>query len=227
MGDLAVPRAEDGLAPDRRLTRAGLDVWEWGPEDGRTLLFVHGLGEAGPTSAEEAGPRWGGAGFRVVAPAEPGWFGSPLLDEEEYALSRLAARLLETVDEPPVWVGFSWGGMVGVHAPPERLRGLVLLDGGYFDTDKRPEDEVEERYRRARIGIRAEQPSTAWPRLAASGLPVLLLACDEERVPPQLEAFRRGVPRAEVEQLPGSLHNLLTSARDETIERVAAWAAAH
>ena len=225
MGDLGVPRAEDGLAPDRRLTRAGLDVWEWGPEDGRTLLFVHGLGDAGPTAAAEAGPRWAERGFRVVAPAAPGWFDSPLLPVEEYALPRLAARALETVDEPPVWVGFSWGGMIGVHAPPERLRALVLLDGGYFDTDKRPEDEVEERFRRARIGIRTAQSSAAWPRLAASGLPTLLLACDEERVPAQLERFRAAVPHAEVEQLPGSVHNLLTSRPDETIERVAAWAA--
>jgi pimeloyl-ACP methyl ester carboxylesterase len=135
--------------------------------------------------------------------------------------------VLELVDEPPVLVGFSWGGMIGVHAPPERLRALVLLDGGYFDTEKRPEDEVEERYRRARVGIRAAQPSTAWPRLAASGLPTLLLACDEERVPAQLELFRRAVPHAEIHRLPGAAHNLLTSAPDETVERVAAWAAAH
>jgi pimeloyl-ACP methyl ester carboxylesterase len=226
VGDLGVPRAEDGLAPDRRLTRAGLDVWEWGPEDGRTLLYVHGLGSAGPTSAEEAGPRWGAQGFRVVAPAAPGWFDSPLLPEEEYALSRLAARVLDTVDEPPVLVGFSWGGHIGVHAPPERLRGLVLLDGGYFDTEKRPEDELEERFRRARVGIRAEQPSTAWPRLAASGLPVLLLTRDDD-VPPRPEPFLAQVPQTELHVLPGADHHILRSVRDEAIELVATWAAGH
>jgi pimeloyl-ACP methyl ester carboxylesterase len=226
VGDLRVPRAEDGLAPDRRLTRSGLDVWEWGPEDGRALFYLHGLGPAGPTSAAVAGPRWGERGLRVVAPAAPGWFDSPLAPEDEYALSRLAARALETVDEPPILVGASWGGMIGVHAPPERLRALVLLDGGYWDTEKRPEDEVEERFRRARVGIRAEQPSLAWPRLAASGLPILLLARDDEE-PPRPDAFLAAVPQVELRVLPGAEHNVLRSVGDAAIELVGTWAAAH
>ena len=40
------------------------------------------------------------------------------------------------------FVGFSWGATVGVHlaaASPERVRALVLLDGGYRDPHDEPD----------------------------------------------------------------------------------------
>lgn len=121
----------------------GLDlvVREWGDEDGRPLVFWHGLNPFGALQLNEAGPAWAERGFRVLAPAAPGMGDSPALsDLEGYRPTRLAHLVIEIADAIGlgrfVYVGWSWGASIGVHLAarrPDRLVALVLLDAGHTD----------------------------------------------------------------------------------------------
>lgn len=122
---------------------AELVVREWGGPAGTPLLFWHGLGLWGALQLGEAGPAWAARGFRVLAPAAPGLGDSPPLGgPEDYRPSRLADLAVALADglalDRFAYVGFSWGGSIGVHLAtrhPERLTALALLDGGQGDVD--------------------------------------------------------------------------------------------
>jgi pimeloyl-ACP methyl ester carboxylesterase len=105
-----------------------------------------------------------------------------------------------------IWVGFSWGASIGIHAAVrhrDRFKALVLLDGGYFvpedDPDYDPSLDMD-----ARIAALAAEldPAESWdapvevmaaavkgsnddpapvvlPALEAAGLPVLLVAATQ------------------------------------------------
>ena len=141
MGDRRVPRAEDRLAPDRRL-----DLREWGARPARPLFFWPGLNTSAHAQLDEAGPVWAERyGFRVLAAHPPGW-GTPPLEPDDYRPSALARRILPTLDELEVervaYVGYSWGASIGCHLAalaPERLAALVLLDAGYTDFQDQPD----------------------------------------------------------------------------------------
>lgn len=149
MGNRGVPRAEDGLAPHRRLVDAAgaaLVVREWGEPDGRPLVFWHGLNAWGPLQLNEAGPAWAALGFRVIAPEAPGFAHSPSLAEPDaYRPTRLASLVTALAEALRVgrfaYVGWSWGATIGCHlavAHPERLSALVLLDAGFTDLQDHP-----------------------------------------------------------------------------------------
>ncbi|HUZ83911.1 MAG TPA: alpha/beta hydrolase, partial [Gaiellales bacterium] len=118
-------------------------VREWGPIDGPPLLFWHGLGSyTGLYVAEVAEALGRDHGLRVIAIDPPGVGRSPALPAEAYRppeLARLAAGLLEAMAiERCVFMGHSWGGLVGCHLAAEQpalVAALVLLDGGYEDSD--------------------------------------------------------------------------------------------
>ena len=137
MGDRELPRAEDGLAPDRPVTR------EWGAREGRPLIFWPGLNPWGSLQLVEAGPLLAERGFRVIAIAAPGaGETAPLPEPDDYLPSRLAAIVLAVADAAEidrfVFMGASWGGSIGVHLAalhPERVEALVLLDAGYSDVE--------------------------------------------------------------------------------------------
>jgi pimeloyl-ACP methyl ester carboxylesterase len=129
---------------ETRLIDAGdakLHVREWGPEDGRPLLFWHALGDHTSLQAAEAAPVLAQEyGLRVVAVDAPGFGGSPRLADERYEMASLVELARGALDglglERAVWMGSSWGAALGVHltaAHPERIEALVLLDGGYQD----------------------------------------------------------------------------------------------
>lgn len=133
-----------------------LAVHEWGSEDGRPLLFWHGLNAWGPLQLNEAGPAWAGRGFRVVAPEAPGFGDSaPLAEPDAYRPTRLASLVVGLADVLGLgrfaYVGWSWGATIGCHlaaAHPQRLSGLVLLDAGFTDLKDHPtyeEKTLEER----------------------------------------------------------------------------------
>jgi len=75
-------------------------------------------------------------GCRVIAPAMPGFGGTPELPRDRFSLRGYAewvAELLDVldVDEPAVVVGHSFGGGVAVrfgHDHPARVRSLVLVN---------------------------------------------------------------------------------------------------
>ncbi len=104
-----------------------LHTEQWGPADGQLVVCLHGV-----TSrlsrfrrlATEALP-----GFRVVGVdlrghGRSGW--SPPWDVETHV-----ADLLETIEEPAVWLGHSFGGLLVAELAaraPEHVERAVLLD---------------------------------------------------------------------------------------------------
>jgi pimeloyl-ACP methyl ester carboxylesterase len=137
VGDRELSRAEDGLAPDRPVTR------EWGAPDGRPLVFWPGLNPWGSLQLIEVGPLLAERGFRVIAIAAPGAGETPPLDDPDaYLPSRLAQLVLDVADAAGcvrfVFMGHSWGGTIGVHLAalhPDRVQALILLDAGYSDVE--------------------------------------------------------------------------------------------
>ena len=204
---------------DVEVQGARVRVGTWGEETGKPLFYWHG-GGGGSEEAPVLGPPLEAAGYTLYAVDAPGYGGSPALEPEEYALPRLAelgAGLIGTLGlEPAIWLGFSWGASVGVHAAalfPSAVRALGLLDGGYlvaeddpdYDADTDYEDELAELRRRAAEGETWDAPAEVigaamvasrlapcpplYPALAASGIPVFLARASE---PAELEGLRRG-----------------------------------
>jgi len=136
VGDRRVPRAEDGLAPDRAVTT------EWGDPTGRPLVFWPGLNPWGALQLVEVGPLLAERGFHVVAITPPGTTGTPRLPDD-YRPTRLAELVLATADAHGVerfaFMGHSWGASIGVHLAADhadRVDALVLLDAGHTDVDE-------------------------------------------------------------------------------------------
>ena len=201
---------------DVRGTRIHLQLW--GDGSGPPILYWHGGGE-GSTEPAALAPSLVEAGYTVHALDAPGYGQSPRLEPDDYApsaLAELAAELLDVLGlVPVVWIGFSWGGNIGMHTAvrfPESVRALGLLDSGYLEARDDPEydrstdfeDELEELARLAKAGeswdappeviaaamagSRKEPCPPLYPRLRASAIPVLLAHATE---PPELEALRR------------------------------------
>ncbi|MFG3612940.1 alpha/beta fold hydrolase [Rummeliibacillus stabekisii] len=115
-----------------------LRYYKWGNKDNPALVFLHGLGSSGLSFGELA--KFLQNDFYVIAFDLPGHGGEVSLDnEKEYFPARMAERLSNFIDS--LWltdvylVGHSWGAhlalyMAGLYS--EKIKGLVLLDGGYF-----------------------------------------------------------------------------------------------
>ncbi|GEL04859.1 alpha/beta fold hydrolase [Rummeliibacillus stabekisii] len=115
-----------------------LGYYEWGNQDNPALVFLHGMGSSGLSFGELA--KLLQNDFYVIAFDLPGHGGEVSLDnEKEYFPARMAERLSNFIDS--LWltdvylVGHSWGAhlalyMAGLYS--EKIKGLVLLDGGYF-----------------------------------------------------------------------------------------------
>jgi pimeloyl-ACP methyl ester carboxylesterase len=220
MGDRGVPRAEDGLAPGRRL-----------------VVCLHGLGPAGPDVFAEATQAWQ-RDFRVLAPPMPGWAGTHAAERDDYLPSALARRVEELAGGEPFFaVGFSWGGTVALRLDPRRLLGVVLVDVGYQTYDEPPPTYEELLARFADVdfappeaaaagmwGVHVEPAAEALDSLAE--VPTLLLAATEPRVERRaadLEAFRAALPHAEVQVVDGAEHDVLGTAPATAIPSIHAW----
>jgi pimeloyl-ACP methyl ester carboxylesterase len=116
-------------------------VREWGEPGGRPLIFWPGLNPSDGSQLLKVGPPLADRGFHVLAIAPPGTGGtSPLDARRDYRPSRLADLVLDVADDHGVdrfvYMGHSWGGSIGAHLGarhPNRLDGIVLLDGGHVD----------------------------------------------------------------------------------------------
>jgi pimeloyl-ACP methyl ester carboxylesterase len=104
-----------------------------GPQDAPPILFMHGGGQTRQS--------WGNAiteaarrGYRAISAdlrghGESGW--SP---DGQYSLETFSSdirKLIGALAQPPVLVGASLGGLVGITlaaSPPPAVRGLVLVD---------------------------------------------------------------------------------------------------
>jgi pimeloyl-ACP methyl ester carboxylesterase len=143
------------------LDAAGTRVFvrRWGEPNAPVVFDWHG-GGGGSTEWPEIAPALAEAGYAVYAPDAPGYGQSPRLEPAEYLASNLARITLALIDElaitPVIWVGFSWGATMGVHVAaraPERLRALILLDGGYHIPEMHPTIRPST-YPRARLSSR-------------------------------------------------------------------------
>jgi pimeloyl-ACP methyl ester carboxylesterase len=167
-----------------------------------------------------------------------------------HALADLVPPLLDRLGLDRVaFMGFSWGGDVGCHLGarhPERLTALVVLDAGYIDPPFDPTLEYEvyvERWERTAREARARGrtlmlapsivaavahgmaqalPSTTRAGLAASGLPVLVIAAghasDED-----LDAFGADVPQAEIRRVEGAGHDVLGEGGPNVVHAIGQW----
>ena len=163
----------------------------------------------------------------------PGYGSSPPLPVAGYhphALADLVPAVLAGCDvEQAIFVGFSWGGDVGCHVVArhsERLLGLVLLDAGYTDPPFDPSlpytTYLQMNQRRAEqhatvepqvmaaieFGMAAAPPSRTRHAIAASKLPVLLIAA-QGAPEDDLTGFVRDVRQAKVYRAEGLDHNVL------------------
>lgn len=104
-----------------------------GPTDAPTLLFLHGSGQTRQS--------WTGAlaeaiqrGYRAISLDLRGHGDSEWSPDGDYTLDKFAAdirQVIEQLDDEPIVVGASLGGLIGMMiaaAPPPRLRALVLVD---------------------------------------------------------------------------------------------------
>jgi pimeloyl-ACP methyl ester carboxylesterase len=109
---------------------------------GRPILFLHpGIGLRGAEPFLKALGRIG----RVIAPAHPGFHGSPVggfksVDD----LSYLYLSLLEDLDEPALVIGSSFGGWIALETAVKStasIAGLVLVDsvGARFNSRDKPD----------------------------------------------------------------------------------------
>ena len=209
-----------------------MNLREWGPLDGRPLVFWPGLDPFRGERLGKVGPTLADAGVHVVELDAP-W---DLAEPDDYLPSRLADLVLETVPfERFVFMGHSWGGSIGVQLAadhPERLEGLVLLDAGYRNVeldvsrDRLVEEFEAEREREGQVLERSVARAAAWALHGVSRekqtatherlhLPILLLlARDAEGT----------VPNAEIHRLDGG-HDLLEDAPAETARLVLEWLA--
>lgn len=104
-----------------------------GPPDAPTLLFLHGSGQTRQSwSSALAGAIQ--RGYRAISVDLRGHGDSEWSPDGEYTLDKFAAdirNVIDQLDDEPVVVGASLGGLIGMMiaaAPPPRLRALVLVD---------------------------------------------------------------------------------------------------
>jgi pimeloyl-ACP methyl ester carboxylesterase len=125
--------------------RAGeieLSIREW-PNEGRPFVLVHGLASNAITW-ELVAHRIHGRGQQVVAVDQRG-HGQSDKPETGYGFDDVTADLRELIDslglDRPIIAGQSWGGNVVLDFAsrwPDRLSGLVLVDGGLIDLSGTP-----------------------------------------------------------------------------------------
>lgn len=128
---------------ERRIDVAGLSlrVREW-PTDGPPIVLAHGLASNSRIWDDVAGLL--AERHHVVALDQRG-HGLSDRPTDGYTFDKVVGDLLGLVDalnlERPVLVGHSWGGNVVLAfgaAHPDRLRGLVLVDGGFIELAAQP-----------------------------------------------------------------------------------------
>ena len=167
-------------------------VREWGDPTATPIVFWHALGpgHSGASIAVAAEPL-AAAGFRVLGIDAPGFGRSLRVDDEDYSLERLAARLWAVADalgiERAVLTGHSWGGSVAVFAAaarPERTRALVLYDSGASDFADHPSADLSATKQQLIEMAREYSGFESWDRL------VELLGAEGRDQPWELEAWR-------------------------------------
>jgi pimeloyl-ACP methyl ester carboxylesterase len=176
-------------------TQPRLKLYEWGRRGGPALLYWDGLGGTG-LHANEIGPILAAEhGLHVIAPDPPGHGLSRAGEPESFRPTRLARSAVGVLDELGIeraaFLGFSWGGRVGVWLAatfPERLTALALVEGGHHGS--RAPAGLEAAIEEARAE-RADDTFDDWDAYLAYERDSL------RRWSPELEAAHRAVMRKE------------------------------
>ncbi|MYL70450.1 alpha/beta fold hydrolase [Halobacillus litoralis] len=115
-----------------------LKKFEWGERRKETIVFLHGLGSTGLSVGEMAAKL---PEYHIVSFHLPGHGGTtPKTSEEEYYPSQLVDEIDTYIEQEAFYIaGHSWGAHLGCYyaaAYPEKVKGLILLDGGYLPIEK-------------------------------------------------------------------------------------------
>jgi pimeloyl-ACP methyl ester carboxylesterase len=115
-----------------RTSRGDFETIIDGPGDGPVVILLHGFPELNISWRHQI-PALAAAGYRVVAPNQRGYAGSPR--DGSFATADLAAdviAILDSVDvRDAVVVGHDWGGAVAwtvAQLHPRRVRALVAMN---------------------------------------------------------------------------------------------------
>jgi len=133
-----------------------------GPVEGPALVFWPGLNPWGALQLVEVGPLLAERGIHVLACEPPLDLGAP----DAYLPTRLAQLIADSAPERFVFMGHSWGGSIGVHLAarhPDRVGGLVLLDGGHVDfPSEQSRDELAARFEADQAGFAFDSWDDWW-----------------------------------------------------------------
>ena len=119
---------------------------EYGDKRNPTIVCLHGLAGNGFYSFGELVP-YLDKNFHLIVLDSPGHGKtSPFQNEDDYLFSNLAAWIHRAVEEivigPFYILGHFWGADVALHFTrfyPEKVLGLILLDGGFTFPQNQPE----------------------------------------------------------------------------------------
>lgn len=123
-----------------------VSYYECGDNRNPTIFCLHGLAGNGGYSFGDLIPRLKDH-FHLIILDSPGHGKtSPFLKESDYLFSNLAMwvkKIVEQVIEWPFYIlGHSWGADAALHFTrfyPEKVLGLILLDGGFTFPQNQPE----------------------------------------------------------------------------------------
>lgn len=194
-------------------------------------LFPALLDELGAERAAWIGWSWGGSIGCHVAARHPGrlqglalldaGYSDPQPDEEEgeteadfLAFARKGWEEMRVGD---------WGAAMAL-VQDDRGRVSPAAEASWREAWVERDGMLEllvspEAFAYAFAGIIGEPPSTVWPQVAASGVPVLLLAREDA----DTAAFREAVPTAEVVAVAGSGHDVIADRPDAVAGTVGEW----
>jgi len=126
-----------GMPPAEIVRANGIDltVFTAGPQDGFPVVLCHGWPELAFSWRYQI-PALAAAGYRVIAPNQRGYDGSPGPEAvEDYDIFHLTGDLIGLLDhyghEKAVFVGHDWGGIVTWQLPllhPTRIAGHIALN---------------------------------------------------------------------------------------------------
>ncbi|PDY25851.1 alpha/beta hydrolase [Bacillus cereus] len=133
----------ESIVKDINLTIEGLDVhyYELGNNTKPTIVCLHGLGNSGAVFSELA--EYLEDDFHILSFDNPGHGRTaPFVNENGYLFSNIAKwynNVFQQVLKAPFYIlGHSWGADIALHYAkmyPEKIKGIILLDGGYTFPD--------------------------------------------------------------------------------------------
>ncbi|WP_409296787.1 alpha/beta fold hydrolase [Peribacillus sp. SCS-26] len=124
-----------------RIEGKNVHYYEWGTKNKQAIVCFHGLGNSGASFLELAEHLMDH--YHIISFDNPGHGKTSSFEkEEEYLFSSIAnwyGRVLQLVVSGPFYIlGHSWGADIALHFAkqfPEKVKGIILLDGGYTFPD--------------------------------------------------------------------------------------------